>query len=257
MRVPVGMILLLAAAILVYFGLAQRVLDRMRLNDRTALGFIVALIVGGFLNITLVRTPAELMLNIGGGLVPLALAIYLLSTADERTERVRGTIAAVVTGAAIYGAGKLLPAEPPAMMIDTLYVSGIVGGVIGYLAGRSRRAAFVAGTVGVILADIAQYIELLTRRIPGRTWIGGAGAFDAVIIAGIIAVLLAELVGESRERLQGGTAKRDERGPKTSRLTGMLGGDDEDSPGEGRTDARRESCETPECEDPYEGGDDL
>lgn len=222
---PIGIIALLAAAILIYFGLAHRVLDRMRLNDRTALAFIVALIVGGFLNVTLIRAP-ELMLNIGGGLVPLALAVYLLVTADEAAERTRGTIAAVITGAALYALAKLLPAEPPVMFIDTLYVVGIVAGVIGYIAGRSRRGSFVAGTVGVILADVFHYIELLIRRTPGRTWIGGAGAFDAVIIAGIIAVVLAELVGETRERLQGGTDKTDER---TRRMAGMLGPLDSDS----------------------------
>jgi hypothetical protein len=101
----------------------------------------------------------------------------------------------------------------------------------------------------VVLSDIAQYIELLSRRIPGRTWIGGAGAFDAVVIAGVIAVVLAEVVGESRERLQGGTAKREERGPETSRLTGMLGGDEEGSPGGGS-----QGSGSP---DSGRGGDDL
>ncbi len=224
LRMPIGIIALLAAAILVYFGLAHRVLDRMRLNDRTALAFILALIVGGFLNVTLIRSP-ELTLNIGGGLVPLALAIYLLVTADEAGEKTRGTIAAIATGAAIYALAKLLPAEPPAMFLDTLYVVGIVAGVIGYIAGRSRRGSFVAGTVGVVLADLFHYIELLARRTPGRTWIGGAGAFDAVVIAGIIAVVLAELVGESRERLQGGTSKKDER---REGMAGMLGPLDSD-----------------------------
>ncbi len=222
LRMPIGIIALLAAAILIYFGLAHRVLDRMRLNDRTALAFIVAFIVGGFLNVTIVRAP-ELTLNIGGGLVPVALAVYLLTTADEAAERTRGTIAAIVTGAAIYGLAKLLPAEPPAMLIDSLYVVGIVAGIVGYIAGRSRRGSFVAGTVGVVLADLFQYVELLVRRIPGRTWIGGAGAFDAVIIAGIIAVVLAELFGEARERLQGGTNKKDER--DRSRIGGGEGGD--------------------------------
>jgi len=217
LRMPIGIIALLAAAILVYFGLAHRVLDRMRLNDRTALAFILALIVGGFMNVTLIRSP-ELTLNIGGGLVPLALAIYLLVTADEAGEKTRGTIAAIATGAAIYALAKLLPAEPPAMFLDTLYVVGIV-------AGRSRRGSFVAGTVGVVLADLFHYIELLARRTPGRTWIGGAGAFDAVVIAGIIAVVLAELVGESRERLQGGTSKKDER---REGMAGMLGPLDSD-----------------------------
>jgi hypothetical protein len=34
--------------------------------------------------------------------------------------------------------------------------------------------------------------------------IGGAGAFDAIVLAGIVAILLAELIGESLERLTGG-----------------------------------------------------
>jgi len=34
--------------------------------------------------------------------------------------------------------------------------------------------------------------------------IGGGGAFDAVVIAGLLAVLLAEFIGETREWLQGG-----------------------------------------------------
>lgn len=35
---PIGMILLLIISILIYFGLAQRVLDRMGLTDKVALG---------------------------------------------------------------------------------------------------------------------------------------------------------------------------------------------------------------------------
>lgn len=34
--------------------------------------------------------------------------------------------------------------------------------------------------------------------------IGGAGAFDSLILAGILALLLAEVIGETLERVQGG-----------------------------------------------------
>ncbi|HHV78176.1 MAG TPA: DUF1614 domain-containing protein [Firmicutes bacterium] len=204
---PAGTIALLVVAVLVYFGVAQRVLDRMRLTDRAALGFILAMIIGGFLNVTLVRVPAELRLNIGGGIVPLVLAGYLMTTADERVERWRALVAALVSGVAVYIAGKIVPPEEQFMVIDPLYVFSAVAGVVGYLAGRSRRSAFVAGTVGIVIADVLHYIELLVRRIPGRTWVGGAGAFDATVIAGLLAVVLAEVVGETREKLQGGTTK--------------------------------------------------
>lgn len=207
MRMPAGTIALLVVGILVYFGLAQRVLDRLKLTDRAALGFIAAILAGSFLNITLVRAPAELRLNVGGGIVPLVLALYLIVTADEVKEKWRGAIAAVVSGVAVYVSAKLIPAEEQVMAIDPMYVFSAVAGVVGYLAGRSRRSSFIAGTLGIIIADIFHYAELLIRRIPGRTWVGGAGAFDAVVIAGLLAVALSEVVGETRERLQGGTAK--------------------------------------------------
>ena len=52
--------------------------------------------------------------------------------------------------------------------------------------------------------DIAHLVEVVMKRMPSTVNIGGAGAFDAVVIAGIIAVGLAEIFGETMERLQGG-----------------------------------------------------
>jgi hypothetical protein len=47
-------------------------------------------------------------------------------------------------------------------------------------------------------------VTIIGMGVPGTTAIGGAGAFDVVVIAGIVAVMVAELVGETREKLQGG-----------------------------------------------------
>lgn len=101
-----------------------------------------------------------------------------------------------------------MPSEPETIMIDPNYVYGIIAGIIGYLFGRSRRASFIAGVLGVILADLGQWVENLFRGIPARLRLGGAGAVDAVVIAGFLGVLLAEVIGEFRERLQVGTAKK-------------------------------------------------
>lgn len=51
MNMPVGMVALLVIGVLIYFGLAQRILDRMRLTDKQALLFIGAVIVGSFIDI--------------------------------------------------------------------------------------------------------------------------------------------------------------------------------------------------------------
>ena len=45
---------------------------------------------------------------------------------------------------------------------------------------------------------------MIRTGVRGTVHVGGAGAFDSLVLAGILAVLLAELVGETLERLQGG-----------------------------------------------------
>lgn len=177
----------------------------MRLTDTQALAFLGLMVAGSFVDLPLARGEVSLSVNVGGALVPLGLAIYLLIRADTTRERVRAILAAVATAIAIRVIGSLSSFDPPANnLIDPLWLAALVGGVMGYLAGRSRRAAFIAGSAGVVLADVSHAIQVAAQGMRSDVSIGGAGVFDAVVIAGVAAVLLAEVFGESRERLQGG-----------------------------------------------------
>lgn len=203
-----GLILLVVVTVLVLFGVGQRVLDRMKLNDKVALAFMAAIIAGSFIpDISLGR---DFSINVGGALVPLILVVYLFISAESSQERIRGAFAAIITAAAVYAASKLLPSDPEEFIFDPNYLYGILAGIVGYLFGRSRRSAFIAGILGVILADITQGIVNAVSNIPSKVRLGGAGAFDAVVLSGIIAVLLAEVIGEFREKMQGGTTKKEE-----------------------------------------------
>jgi len=197
---PIGTIVLLALLVLVFFGLLHRVLDRMRLSDRGALLVIIALIAGSFVNFTLVRTP-PLLINLGGAVVPAAVAVYLGVTTDTRAEKWRAVLAPLGTAALIYLLQRILPADPEAFIIEPMYLYGVVAGGVGYLAGRSRRLSLIAASGGLILAGLAHFFEMLLRGLTGQTWIGGGGAFDAVVVASVIAVGLAEIAGETRERV--------------------------------------------------------
>ncbi len=202
----VGLTLLVVVGILFLFGIGHNILDRMRLNDKTALLFMAGILIGSLIpNIPLGR---RLSINIGGAIIPLALAIYVFSKAGTRKEKTRSILASVLTGIGVYIAGHLLPHEPETMVVDPNYIYGIIAGVIAYLFGRSRRASFIAGIVGVLLADIAQGIINYTRNLPTPIRLGGAGIVDAVVISGFLAVILAEVVGEIREKIQGGTKKK-------------------------------------------------
>lgn len=203
-----GLILLAVAGILILFGAAQRVLDRLRLTDRQALVFTAAMFVGGL--IPDVRIAQAFSFNIGGALIPLILCVYLLARAGSGWEVARTLIAAALTGAAIYYMGRLLPSEPEEMPFDFNYLYGLAGGALAYLFGRSRRGAFVAGVLGAMIADVWSAIDVWMSGVNQPLVLGGAGAADVIVISGLTAVLLAELVGEIIERMARGR-QRDEK----------------------------------------------
>ncbi|GAV22302.1 DUF1614 domain-containing protein [Carboxydothermus pertinax] len=213
-----GTILLVVLVALIFFGLMHRVLDRMKLSDREALILIGLMIVGSFIDLTLFRGRITFSLNLGGGIIPLIIAGYLIYKAGSTKEWVRALIGSVVAAIAVYFITAVLMrgnVEPAGRfeMLDPLYVAPVVAAVVGYLAGRSRRGAFIAATLGLILNDLFHLFYLFTTNTPGRVDLGGGGAFDGIVVAGILAVLLAEVFGEVRERLQRGpdTENRDSK----------------------------------------------
>ena len=201
----IGMIILLVVAILILLGVGQRVLDRLRLNDKLALLFIALIIGLGF--VPDVRLADVFAFNLGGAVVPLALCIYLFVKADTAWERWRSILASLVTGAAIFAIGMFAPDEPETITVDPIILYGLAAGLIAYIFGRSRRCAFIAGVIGMMLSDTANAIYVWSKGVPQDFVLGGAGALDGIVIAGIVAVLLAELLGEIIERMKRGTKR--------------------------------------------------
>ena len=201
----IGMILLIILSALILAGAMERVLDRMALTDRQALAIAAAIFIGGWLpEIDLGRVT----LNIGGAVIPLIVCVYLLVHAGTGKERIRAIVASCLTAAAIFAISLILPADPVSMpMLDPMILYGIAGGLIAWLLGRSRRSAFVAGVLGVTLADLITGASLWLRGVDQTIHLGGAGALDAVVLAGVIGVLCCELFGEIMERMQRGKAE--------------------------------------------------
>lgn len=202
-----GMLLLTIAAILVYCGLLQRVLDRMYLTDRQALVLIGAMLVGMFLpEITLGTVTVSV-----SALVPLGVCVHLLIRAEQPIERWRTLLGAVLTGGAVYGFSSLLPAEAETLPVDPMWLYGLSGGLIAWLTGRSRRGAFICGVIGVLLADVVSAIVVWTQGGKTQLYIGVGGIADAIVVSGVTAVLLCEILGEAIERIVCMAAKRGER----------------------------------------------
>ena len=195
----VGMVLLAAASVLIYLGVCQRVLDKMRMNDKSAILISAGMFFGGLLpNIRL----GSVEINIGGALIPAAVGLYLIVTAGSVKESLRASIGTALTAAAVYLLGRFMPNEPESMMVDPNYVYGLGAGLIAYILGRSRRGAFVCGILGVLLADTATAIMNWQAGIQQPLVLGGGGVFDVAVLSALTAVILAELAGEIIERFK-------------------------------------------------------
>lgn len=201
----IGMILLMIAAILILLGVGQRVLDRLHLSDRMALLFIGLILVLGF--VPDIRLSPIFAFNLGGAVVPLALCVYLFIKADTAREKWRCVIASILTGGAVFLIGRFSPDEPERMWIDPIILNGLAAGVIAYILGRSRRCAFIAGVIGMMLAGTANAVYVWCQGVAQDFTLGGAGAADGIVVAGLVGVLLAELLGEIIERMKRGTQR--------------------------------------------------
>ena len=201
----IGFILLTVTGLLILFGVGQRVLDRLRLTDIQAIVFIALIIAGGF--VPDIPVSDSFAFNIGGALIPLVLCIWLWIKADTARERARCLVASVITGISIFLLGRYMPADPQALPIEPGYAYGIAAGLIAWVLGRSRRGACIAGTLGVMLANVGSWLYARGMGADQRLVLGGAGGYDVIVIAGLLAVLMSELVGELVERITRGRNK--------------------------------------------------
>ena len=203
-KMSTGIIILIATGILIYFGAAQRTLDHLYLSDSAALLIIAAMLVGSFYNIPLNREPL-IQLNVGGGLIPLAIVGYVFYKNDTWRESINALLATVLSAGSIYAVTVIFQNFGEGRdIIDPLYVFALIGGLSGYIFGRSRRGAFIAGTLGFILYNLINVWRLLSGQLVSQVNIGGAGIFGSTVISGFFALLLAEFIGETREHLPPG-----------------------------------------------------
>jgi len=129
-----------------------------------------------------------LSINVGGALIPLGIAAFLLFRVPLQETFVAVLLMTLVSWKLSYiipGKGVVLP-----VLIPPLFAA-----LFAFLLVPQDAAlvAFVAGTLGVLLgADVVRLPQVMRGEV-GMLSIGGAGVFDGIFLVGIVAALLAGL----------------------------------------------------------------
>jgi uncharacterized membrane protein len=134
------------------------------------------------------RGRTVIAINVGGGLIPIAFSIYLLAHNPLPLDEVVTAIALV--SIVCYVFSRPIPGLGIGMPI---FVAPVTAALVALAVDSDHAAplAYICGTLGVLIgADLMRTRSIRDMGVPIAA-IGGAGTFDGIFLAGIVAVLLA------------------------------------------------------------------
>lgn len=199
-----SLIILTILILLVMFGAGQRILDQMRMTDKQALLVLVLVCIG--IVIPPIYITEKFCFSIGGFLIPFIISIYLLISCGWSRDLLRSIVGTILVAGFCLFFEWILPADPEEMIVDPMFVYGLISGIVAYTLGRSRRNAFISAVLGISLAMVIQFIINQSTGITDSVLgLGVGGAFGTMIVSVIISVALAEFLGRMFE-----SAKPDE-----------------------------------------------
>jgi uncharacterized membrane protein len=139
-----------------------------------------------------VRRDTIIAVNVGGCLIPLALAIYETAhlAAAGRQALVGMAVAVLINTGVCYwmaqpveGVGIAMPGLFPAIVAS---LSALL-----LVPDQAPPVAFVAGVLGPLIGADLLHLRDIEKIATGIASIGGAGTFDGIVLSGIVAAYLA------------------------------------------------------------------
>ncbi len=217
---PVSLLLFLLFLLLlpfIWIGLALDVVEvavaKLGFSPTVALLLFIAVLIGSTINIPLyqvesitpivpdfqelwlrqfwgiplqkIRQKTIIALNVGGGLIPLILAIYELIRSDTVAIFWVTLIVTIVT----YFSAHIVPGI--GIQINAL-VAPLTAAISAILIAEplASSVAFAGGILGTLIGADLLHLKEIERMSAGILSIGGAGVFDGIALCGLIALLL-------------------------------------------------------------------
>ena len=209
-------LLFLLLVVLVEMGIISYAYERMGIPSRYVMGILLLSLLGSAINIPVAQLPPHeivsgglinfygvqyvvpvvqqwagtvIAINVGGALIPVILSLYLLI---KNSLYLRAVIAVAVVALVVHHFATPVPGVGIGVPI---FIPPIVA-ALSAMAIDWRQAAplaYIAGSLGTLIgADLMNLDKVQGLGAPVAS-IGGAGTFDGVFVAGIVAVLLSPM----------------------------------------------------------------
>ncbi len=226
--IPIGLLFFLAfwfvlalVATLLQIGILECVFESLGVSRRYVLALLFLCLVGSFVNIPILQLPGEhrhagevvcafgmryvvpvlinspgtvLAVNLGGAVIPFILSLYLIARHRLYDQSLLAVafVTLVVHWMArpVAGVGIAVP----------IFIAPVITAIVALILAPRNPAplAYIAGSLGTLIgADLLNLNKLRDLGAPVAS-IGGAGKFDGIFLTGIVAVLLAGLLGGRR-----------------------------------------------------------
>jgi uncharacterized membrane protein len=220
-----GLLWLLFAMVVVLaeVGLLRYVFETLGVSRRYMLLLLVCCLLGSYVNIPVATLPPEyirsgeivryygmsyvvpvvrewpgpvLAVNLGGAVIPVIVSIYLIFKSGEFFN---SFLAIVLVTFVVHRLARPVPGV--GIVVPTLIPPLITAMVALALSRRQAPAlAYIAGSIGTLVgADLLNLKHIGGMGAPIAS-IGGAGKFDGIFLTGIVAMLLAGIIGGFRHR---------------------------------------------------------
>ena len=208
----------IALVLVIQLGALRYAYLRIGLSPTAAVTLLLGSLAGSYFNFPIFELPAKqvvsgqevvffgmeyaipvvtqwpgtvIAVNVGGAVIPTAMSFYLLF--KYRLWGV-GLIATAIVTAVTHAFANPIPglgiAEP-------VFVPALTTAIAALLLSRRQAPplAYIAGSLGTLVgADLLNLGKIQGLGAPVAS-IGGAGTFDGIFLVGILAVLIASLLG--------------------------------------------------------------
>jgi uncharacterized membrane protein len=216
----------LVLVVLIQIGILRYAYIHLGLRPGTVMLLLLGSLLGSYFNIPVVDLPGQqilahreiyyfgmryavpvvvnwpgtiLAVNVGGALIPAIVSLYLVIKNDLWGLGLvaTGCVALVCHQVAhpVQGLGIALP----------VFVPALTAGIVALVLSRRHAAplAYIGGCMGTLVGADLLNLGAIRRMGAPVASIGGAGTFDGIFVAGILAVLIASLSGAREAPAQG------------------------------------------------------